>query len=95
LFCIKTFPKSCAVKETHVLEPKVYMSELQPPVGLLFIPNLMKYEHRDPWWNDDDDRGILLIYPQELAGSPTSSYLIASRRNENLALQSIFVHTFK
>jgi hypothetical protein len=27
------------------------ISELQPPTGLLFIPNVI-YEYGTPWWND-------------------------------------------
>jgi hypothetical protein len=29
------------------------VSELQPPTGLLFFPQVM-YEHGEPWWNDPD-----------------------------------------
>jgi hypothetical protein len=41
---------------------------------------VLKEEHGKPWWNDVD-RGKLLIRPQEFCGSPTSSHLVASRRN--------------
>jgi hypothetical protein len=47
-----------------------YVSELRPPTGLLFIPQVI-YEHGDPWWNKID-RGKLLIFPQELSGNPTT-----------------------
>jgi hypothetical protein len=30
-----------------------YVSELRPPTGLLFIIH-MKYEYREPRWNDTD-----------------------------------------
>jgi hypothetical protein len=30
-----------------------YISELRPPTGLLFIPQVI-YEHGEPWWNDID-----------------------------------------
>jgi hypothetical protein len=29
------------------------------------------YEHGEPWWNDDTDRGELLIRPPELSGNRT------------------------
>jgi hypothetical protein len=48
-------------------------------MGLLFIPKVIE-EHGEPWWNDDD-REKLLIHPPELSGNPTSSHLIASRRD--------------
>jgi hypothetical protein len=38
-------------------------------------------EHAEPWWNDTH-RGKLLIPPPELSGNPTSSLLVASRRNK-------------
>jgi hypothetical protein len=47
-----------------------YVSELQPPTGLLFIPQVI-YEHVESWMNDID-RGKLLIHPSELSGNPTS-----------------------
>jgi hypothetical protein len=30
-----------------------YISELRPPSGLLFIPQVV-YDYREPWWNDID-----------------------------------------
>jgi hypothetical protein len=48
-----------------------YVSELQPPIGLLLNLQVI-YEHGEPWWNDDVDRGKLLIHPLELSGNPTS-----------------------
>jgi hypothetical protein len=30
-----------------------YVSELRPPTGLLFIPQMI-YEYGGPWWNDID-----------------------------------------
>jgi hypothetical protein len=30
-----------------------YVSELRPPTGLLFIPQII-YEYGEPWWNDID-----------------------------------------
>jgi hypothetical protein len=48
-----------------------YVSELQPPEGLLFFPQVV-YEHGEPWWNDIS-RVKLLIFPPELSGNLTSS----------------------
>jgi hypothetical protein len=31
----------------------------------------MIYEHAEPWWNDDVNRGNLLIRPAESSGNPT------------------------
>jgi hypothetical protein len=56
-----------------------YVSELRLPTGLLFIPQVI-YKHGEPWWNEVD-RGQLMIRPPELSGNPTSTDLIASRRN--------------
>jgi hypothetical protein len=39
------------------------VSELQPPKGLLFIPQVI-YEHEEPWWNYIN-RGKLMIHPAE------------------------------
>jgi hypothetical protein len=49
-----------------------YISELQPPMGLLFIPQVI-YEHGGPWWNDISRRK--LIRPPELYGNSTSSVI--------------------
>jgi hypothetical protein len=35
----------------NILVELDYVSELRPPVGLLFIPQVI-YEHGEPWWND-------------------------------------------
>jgi hypothetical protein len=64
-------------------------------------------EHAEPLWNDTH-RGQLLIPPPELSGNPTSSHLVASRRNEPRKLliwpyevflfilpQVIFLHAVK
>jgi hypothetical protein len=53
-----------------------YVSELRPSTGLFFIPQVIN-EHGEPWWNNDVDRGELLIrlpqlsrnLPPELSGS--------------------------
>jgi hypothetical protein len=37
------------------------------------------YEHEEKWWNVNTVK--LLILPQELSGNPTSSHLVAGRRN--------------
>jgi hypothetical protein len=47
-----------------------YVSELRPPMGLLFIPYVI-YEHGEPWWIDIN-REILLIRPPELSDKSTS-----------------------
>jgi hypothetical protein len=46
-----------------------YVSELQPLMGILFIPHVV-YEHGEQWWNDIG-RGKFMISPQELNGNPT------------------------
>jgi hypothetical protein len=46
-----------------------YVSELRPPTGLLFIPQVI-YEHGEPWWNCIH-RGNLIL-PPDLSGNPTS-----------------------
>jgi hypothetical protein len=56
-----------------------YFSELWTSTGLLFIPQVI-YVHGETWWNEVD-RGKLLICPSELSGNPTSSHLVAGRRN--------------
>jgi hypothetical protein len=51
-----------------------YMSELWPPVGLLFSPQVI-YEHGELWWNDIDRKTTdlstraLAILPAESSGS--------------------------
>jgi hypothetical protein len=56
-----------------------YVSELRPPAGLLFTPQVI-YEHGQPWWNDVDGRKFLCLSP-ELSSNPTTSHLVASRSN--------------
>jgi hypothetical protein len=46
------------------------VSELRPPTGLLFIPQVTD-DHGQPWWNDINT-GKLLIRPTGLSGKPTS-----------------------
>jgi hypothetical protein len=50
-----------------------YVSELQSPLGLLFIPQVI-YEHGEQWWNDIDRRKLLICIP-ELSGNPTSTFI--------------------
>jgi hypothetical protein len=45
-----------------------YVSELQPPSGLLFIPQMI-YEHGEPRWNDTD-RENWFVYQSSLAILP-------------------------
>jgi hypothetical protein len=40
-----------------------YVSELRPPTGLLFIPQVM-YGHEEPWWNDVDMGKLLICLPE-------------------------------
>jgi hypothetical protein len=47
-----------------------YISELQPPMDLLFIPQVI-YEYEEPWWKDTD-RGKLLIHTPEHYDNSTS-----------------------
>jgi hypothetical protein len=42
-----------------------FISEMWPPLGLLFIPRLI-YEYGQQWWNDDVDKWKLPICPPEL-----------------------------
>jgi hypothetical protein len=61
-----------------------YVSELWPPMGLLFIPPgdiyiyIYIYEYEEPWWTDIDRRK-LLIHPPELSGNSTSSNRVAKQ----------------
>jgi hypothetical protein len=67
------------------------VSELRPPTGLLFIPQVI-YEYGEQWWNDIC-RGILLIRLSELYGNPTSSHLVAEEKlakEMTFALPSIY-----
>jgi hypothetical protein len=54
------------------------VSELRPPAGLLFIPQVM-YEHGESWWSDINS-GKLSIRPSELAVNPTNSHLVANQK---------------
>jgi hypothetical protein len=59
------------------------------------------YEHGEPWWNDDDvDRGKFLTRPPKHSGNSTSRDIWQQagemgKKNENVALRSISVHTCK
>jgi hypothetical protein len=57
-----------------------YISELWPPTGLFFAPQVT-YEHGEPWWNDF--KGMKLkIRPPQLSGNPTSRVIEEqSRKN--------------
>jgi hypothetical protein len=71
-----------------------YVSELRPPTGLSFVPQVI-YEYGQPRWNYIG-RELLICQP-ELSGNPTSSHPVANQGNlatkiMNPALQSIFVH---
>jgi hypothetical protein len=46
-----------------------YISELRPPTGLLFIPQVI-YEHEEPLWNDIDSEKLIRLL--ELSGKPTN-----------------------
>jgi hypothetical protein len=46
----KSFPR---LKTMLMLNVWDHVSELQPPMGLLFIPQVIN-EYREPWWNDND-----------------------------------------
>jgi hypothetical protein len=47
-----------------------YVSELQPPTGLLFIPKVIySYAHGEPWWNDID-RGKWFVHHSALTILP-------------------------
>jgi hypothetical protein len=51
-----------------------YVSELRPPTGILFIPQVI-YEHGETWWNGIDSGRPLQIRPPQLSGNPTNSQL--------------------
>jgi hypothetical protein len=53
----------------------VHVSELPPPKGLLFIPQVI-YDNREQCWNDIC-RGKLPIRLSEFSGNPTSSHQVA------------------
>jgi hypothetical protein len=50
-----------------------YVSELQPPMIILFIPRMI-YEYGEPWWNDIS-MGRLLIRPPEISVNTTSTVI--------------------
>jgi hypothetical protein len=45
--------------DDHVNEV-ILRLELQPPIRLLFIPQVI-YEHKEPWWNDIYRRTPLIL----------------------------------
>jgi hypothetical protein len=53
-----------------------YVSELRPPTGLLFIPQVI-YEYGEPRWNDMDSGK--LNNPPELCDNSTRSNLVAKQ----------------
>jgi hypothetical protein len=58
-----------------------YISELWPPTGLFFIPQVI-YEHGDPWRNDDIDReNFRLVYQNSLAFLPAEASSSKGGRN--------------
>jgi hypothetical protein len=54
---------------------KDYVSDLRPPIGLVFI-HLVIYEHGEPWRNDIDRENLLIHLPQHSV-NPSSSHLAA------------------
>jgi hypothetical protein len=42
-----------SAKLVHVHTDETMSLGMWPPVGLLFIPQMM-YKYRKPWWNDID-----------------------------------------
>jgi hypothetical protein len=64
-----------------------YVSELRPPRGLLFVPQVA-HEYGEPRWNDTD-RGKL-IHPPQFSCNPTSSHLVENQ--EELAKGIINYH---
>jgi len=52
------------------------VSELRPPMGLLFIPQVI-YERGEPWWNNISREN--LIHPPKLSCNSTSSHLVANQ----------------
>jgi hypothetical protein len=68
-----------------------YVSELRPPTGLLFVPQVI-YEYGEPRWNEIDRRK-LQIHPPDLCGNHTHN-LVAKQEEltkelMNFALQRI------
>jgi hypothetical protein len=70
--------------------------ELRPPMGQLFVPQLI-YEHGEPWRDDDAGSGKCLTRPPELSGNTTSTVIWEQvrgmdERSKNLALLAILSH---
>jgi hypothetical protein len=66
-----------------------YVSELQPPTGLLFILHVL-YEHGEPWWNDIDKGKF--VHQSSLAILPTESVAKQeelAKEKMNFALRNI------
>jgi hypothetical protein len=68
-----------------------HVSEMRPPAGLLFIPQVI-YEHWESWWNDIG-KEKLSIRPPEIFGNSTSSNLVAKQeeRGEGNAESMYFI----
>jgi hypothetical protein len=54
-----------------------YVSKLRPPMGILFIPQVI-HENGLPRWNDIN-RAKFLIHPPQLSGNPRSSHIVANQ----------------
>jgi hypothetical protein len=52
------------------------VSELWPPMGILFITQVI-YKHGEPWWNDIDKVNFWFVH--QSSGNPTSSHLVANQ----------------
>jgi hypothetical protein len=73
----------------------VYVSELRPPAGLLFIPHVI-YEHGEPRWNDIgrgtpdlSTTALWKFYSYHLVGKQEE----LGEETMNLALRSISIYT--
>jgi hypothetical protein len=75
-----------------------YVSELQPPTGILFAPQVI-YGHGESWWNDVDGENSWLVHHSSLtiltAESPGSKEEEWAKRMINLASRSSCVRTCK
>jgi hypothetical protein len=76
-----------------------YVSDLRLSTGQFFIPQVI-YEHGVSWRYYDVDRRKLVTRPPELSSNPTARVIWQKtgemgETHENLALQSIHVHTSK
>jgi hypothetical protein len=49
-----------------------HVSELRPPTGILFIPQVI-YQYGEPWWNDIGRRNSRLAHQSSLASLPAES----------------------